>query len=136
MAVEFAVLLPVLALILFGTIQFGIALSRTEVFENAAREGARYAATHCRPAVTTCTDAVIRQYVDNALPDAYSIGPGSPSETVTDPATGATKPYCDNTTYGWQVKVAWTQDLGEIDIPFYRDFVVSRTVEGTFRCEA
>ena len=146
-AVEFAVMLPVIALILFGTIQFGIALSRTEIFENAAREGARYAATHCRPqSVTGCTNALIFQRVDAAVPDAYAVGPGSPScsdaskvcSEVLDPNTYAPtgKTSCDSSTYGWPVRVYWTQDLGEIDIPFYRDFVVDRTIEGVFRCEA
>lgn len=40
-AVEFAILLPVLLLILFGTIEFGMAMYSREVLVNASREGAR-----------------------------------------------------------------------------------------------
>lgn len=41
--VEFAILLPVLLLILFGTIEFGIAFNRTHGLHAAAREGGRVA---------------------------------------------------------------------------------------------
>ena len=40
-AVEFALLLPVLILILFGTIEFGLLLYNQQVITNASREGAR-----------------------------------------------------------------------------------------------
>lgn len=38
-AVEFALLLPVLIMVLFGIIEFGIALSRQQVLDTASREG-------------------------------------------------------------------------------------------------
>lgn len=40
-AVEFALLLPVLMLILFGIIEFGMIMYSREVITNASREGAR-----------------------------------------------------------------------------------------------
>ena len=40
-AVEFAVILPVLVLILFGLVEFGILLYNKQVLTNASREGAR-----------------------------------------------------------------------------------------------
>ena len=40
-AVEFAILLPVLILILFGTVEFGLLLYNQQVITNASREGAR-----------------------------------------------------------------------------------------------
>ena len=40
-AVEFALLLPVLMMILFGIIEFGLALYRQAILTNASREGAR-----------------------------------------------------------------------------------------------
>src|SRR5919197_3812793 len=43
-AVEFALILPVLALILFGVLEFGRVWSQYQVFQGAAREGARCAA--------------------------------------------------------------------------------------------
>lgn len=43
-AVEFALVLPVLVLFLFGIIEFGLAFGRAQGMEAAAREGARLAA--------------------------------------------------------------------------------------------
>ncbi len=43
-AVEFALVLPLLLLILFGTIEFGILMYDQSVITNAAREGARWGA--------------------------------------------------------------------------------------------
>ncbi|WP_299979360.1 TadE/TadG family type IV pilus assembly protein [Desulfobacula sp.] len=42
-AVEFAIVLPVLALILFGTIDFALLFYNKQVLTNASREGARAA---------------------------------------------------------------------------------------------
>ena len=42
-AVEFAILLPLLLLMLFGTIDFGYLVNRNTTINNAAREGAREA---------------------------------------------------------------------------------------------
>ncbi len=43
-AVEFALVLPLLLLVLFGTIEFGILMYDQSVITNAAREGARWGA--------------------------------------------------------------------------------------------
>jgi Flp pilus assembly protein TadG len=40
-AVEFAIILPLLILILFGTVEFGLLLYNKQVLTNASREGAR-----------------------------------------------------------------------------------------------
>ena len=40
--VEFAIVLPLLLLILFGTIEFGLLLYNKQVITNASREGARF----------------------------------------------------------------------------------------------
>jgi Flp pilus assembly protein TadG len=138
-AVELAVLLPVLALILFGTIQFGVALSKTEIYENAAREGARYAATHCRPqSATGCTNTLIANRIDSSIPNAYPFSSSSLNSEVLDPSTGSPsgKESCDSSTFGWQVRVYWTQNLGDINVPFFKNFTVNRPIEGVFRCEA
>ena len=42
-AVEFAIVLPLLALILFGTIDFALLFYNKQVLTNASREGARFA---------------------------------------------------------------------------------------------
>jgi Flp pilus assembly protein TadG len=44
--VEFALILPVLLLILFGVTEFGRAIMVTNLLNTASREGARFAAVH------------------------------------------------------------------------------------------
>jgi Flp pilus assembly protein TadG len=52
-AIEFALLLPLLMLILFGIIEFGLVLYNQEVITNASREGARYGIVIGSPRPTT-----------------------------------------------------------------------------------
>ena len=52
-AAEFAILLPVLLLIVFGTIEFGMMMYGREVVTNATREGARYGIVNQSPPVSS-----------------------------------------------------------------------------------
>src|SRR6266511_6155918 len=61
-AVEFAIILPVLALLLFGVLEFGRVWRQYQVFEGAAREGARCAAVKA----TDFSDCEIQPAIDNA----------------------------------------------------------------------
>jgi Flp pilus assembly protein TadG len=127
-AVEFALILPVLLMILIGTIQFGIVYSEYQVMEGAAREGARCAAVQAA-GFADC-DPVAR--VDAALPAGYTrTGP----VTVSVEGGGST---CTDATVGRNVTVSWRQEfslglLGNL-VPGLPD-TVTRTVQGTFRCE-
>jgi hypothetical protein len=47
-AVEFAIILPILLLIVFGIINFGVLMFDQAVITNAAREGARWAAINAQ----------------------------------------------------------------------------------------
>lgn len=66
-AVEFALLVPFLFVLIFGIIEFGAVMYNQSVITNASREGARYAATYyTNPANgeaerPTCSD--IKEYV-------------------------------------------------------------------------
>ncbi len=123
-AVEFAIVFPLLALMLFGIVQFGIAFSKYEVYVGAAREGARYAAVRCVPDSTTgCTPALIQSKV-NAASAGYTIGPGTPAESI----------VCSGATVGQSVTVSWTQNI-VISIPFWKTVTASPTVTAVFRCE-
>jgi Flp pilus assembly protein TadG len=77
-AVEFALLLPVLMMILFGIIEFGFALYRQAILTNASREGARLGIVQSIPAIT---DAQINAAIDNYLIPA-GINPGDVSRTI------------------------------------------------------
>ena len=131
-AVEFAIVLPILMLILFGIIQFGIAFSEYEVYTGAAREGARYAATRCGGypdnSTTGCTPTMISTKVrDTSV--GYSITPGTPTESVSGGASA-----CSDSTIGQYVTVSWSQNI-TIDIPFWKTITATPTVSAVFRCE-
>jgi Flp pilus assembly protein TadG len=124
-AVEFAVVMVLLLILVFGMIEFGIAFSKLNVYTGAAREGARYAAVHCNPE-SPCDNGKIAARVTQAAV-GYPIGPGSPgADTV-----------CDSDTIGQPVTVSWTQNI-TVNIPFVPGLnpaTFSRNVAGVFRCE-
>jgi Flp pilus assembly protein TadG len=66
-AVEFAILLPLLMMILFGIIEFGLVLYNKEVITNASREGARFGIVigDPRPAAGQI-QGVVNTYLTNA----------------------------------------------------------------------
>jgi Flp pilus assembly protein TadG len=121
-AVEFAIVLPILVVVLFAIIAFGIALSSTQAYVNAAREGARYAAVHCRPEATQCTPSLIATRVTQTA-NGNPIGPGSPTANVD----------C-SLSPGALVTVGWSQTI-PIQIPLLPDMTFTTDIEGTFRCE-
>jgi Flp pilus assembly protein TadG len=77
-AVEFALLLPLLMMILFGIIEFGFALYRQAILTNASREGARLGIVQSIPAITNGQiDAAIDTYLTSA-----GIPPGNVARTI------------------------------------------------------
>jgi Flp pilus assembly protein TadG len=121
-AVEFALLLPLLVVILFGIIALGIALMRAVNYVSAAREGARYAAVHCRPEATTCTPTLIVDRVTQAA-NGNPIGPDTPAADIN----------C-SISPGQPVTVSWDQPI-PVEIPLLPDMSFTMNVAGTFRCE-
>jgi Flp pilus assembly protein TadG len=122
-AVEFIVIAPILIVILFAIIQFGIIWTRLENYVSAAREGARYAAVRCQPdSASGCSNGLVASRV--AAASTAPIGPGSPSANVT----------CSNSTVGQLVTVSWAQDLS-YSIPFFGSHTYSDTIRAAFRCE-
>lgn len=61
-AIEFAILLPVLVIIIFGIIEFGLLLYNRQVLTNASREGARAGIVQQNPRVS---DGEIESIVNN-----------------------------------------------------------------------
>ncbi len=87
-AVEFALIAPLLFVLTFAIVEFGILLFDKAVITNAAREGARAAIVFNRGitepylALTASeVETVVRNYTDN-----YLINLGSPSGTISPPA--------------------------------------------------
>ncbi len=77
-AVAFALLLPVIMMILFGITEFGLALYRQTILTNASREGARLRIVQSIPAITNGQiDAAINNYLT-----AAGIPPGNVTRTI------------------------------------------------------
>ena len=97
---EFALVLPILALLLFGVIQFGIAFNNYLTLTDAVRAGARKGAVSRN--VTGNREAVVRQAVVAASTDlkasslnvTVSVSPGW--EQGADVTVTATYPYSIN----------------------------------------
>ena len=123
-AVEFAIILPVLALILFGVLEFGRVWSQYQLFQGAAREGARCAAV----ASTSDCDPITE--VENAAE------PFTPEKPITiSMVNGGSRPDgCEATDAGQDIQVSWKQPL-QIEIPFWKNTTVTPTIKAVFRCE-
>lgn len=113
---EFAIIMTILFLLVFGIFEWGRVESEIQVLEGAAREGSR------RAAVGQPYDEVVQAVMDHAAP--YT-----PSSTIeVDNPCGGTN------TVGQQVTVRWTQTLS-VSIPLWGDSTIDRVMRGVFRCE-
>lgn len=89
--VEFALLAPILLLIIVGLIEFGRAWQAYQVVTDAAREGARIAAV-ADPTVTTDTvaDRINRQLARSALDSASAVKTVQVNGVAANPGAAAT----------------------------------------------
>ncbi len=85
-AVEFAIVLPLLVLLIFGIIELSFALYDKAMITNASREGARVGIVYRSPAVT---NSEITSTVNNYL-GSHLITFGGKRSPSSDPVTGAT----------------------------------------------
>lgn len=126
-AVEFALIAPLLFMILFGIMQFGIVWSQKEIFVQAAREGARYAAVGCEKPLGCASTEVANRVVDASV--GYPITGGTGAITVTP------NPGCSATDTSQTVTVQWTQAF-TIQIPFIPTMNINAPIKAVFRCES
>ena len=126
-AVEFALIAPLLFMLIFGIINFGIAWSQKEVFVQAAREGARYAAVGCEDGDCGTNGDEVRTRVSNALV-GYQITGGTAAISVSPNSA------CASTNTSDTVEVGWSQQFS-INIPFVPPITVTSPIEAVFRCE-
>ncbi|MBI4730363.1 MAG: pilus assembly protein [Acidobacteria bacterium] len=115
-AVEFALIVGILIMIVFAILEYGRMYSQYLVLQSAAREGARVAAVRG-------TDLEIEARIVQAA-SGFQIGPGIP----------AADHLCTDLTIGQPVTVSWTQDF-RVDIPLLPATTKTVTVKGVFRCE-
>jgi Flp pilus assembly protein TadG len=86
--VEFAVTLPIIAVLLIGIIDFGMAINRKQELNNAAREGARWAAqegiadlTQTTPPSILSVRDVIVNYLNDAHVNTCGLGSAAPTNS-------------------------------------------------------
>ena len=129
--VEFALVLPLLTLFLFGIVQFGIAYDMKQSINSAAREGSR---TGAIPA-NTVND--VEAAVDNSFDGLVNTGDVTTTiyidDDSTSPITGATTQPCDGNA-GHTVIVVSNVDY-DLTIPFFGSRNLTLTGRGEFRCE-
>jgi Flp pilus assembly protein TadG len=127
-AVEFAIVVSVLVVLVFGVLEFGLAFWQVQNLRASTREAARVAAV--RGSSTQISDAMVSA-------SSGSLPAGFVGYTVS-PAGG-----CTATNAGQEVTVTITnaalsssvQDAFTIDIPFLPPITLNPTLSGTFRCE-
>lgn len=117
---EFALVLPVLLIILFGIIEFGLAWSRSQAVTAAAREGGRLAS------LSSTTTADVSTRVTAAL-GATSFDP--PPQVSIIPAGGCAGREGESVT-------VVVEAPHRIAIPFVIDRQMMLTGQAVFRCEA
>jgi Flp pilus assembly protein TadG len=126
-AVEFALIVGLLAVLIFGLLEYGLAFWQVQNLRSAAREGARVAAVR-----GDATD--VRSHMV-----ASSAGSLSGSWTYTQNRT------CDGSdaNKGQEVTIQITnsslsgpvQDAFRVSIPFLPPLQLNPTLRGSFRCE-
>jgi Flp pilus assembly protein TadG len=123
-AVEFALLLPVLCIFLFGIIAFGLAFLQVQSIRTAVREGGRAAAVGAQ------ISTVQQKTVDAS---SGSIPNGQEGNVAVDRV-------CTPQQIGEDVSVSYdTSNLPgggiEVSIPFIPTIMLTPVLEASFRCE-
>ena len=124
-AVEFALVLPLLLVLVFGIVEFSIAYNHKQGLHAAAREGARLAALPQSPE-TDVTDKV-RDALSGVL---NSDEITAATITVTPDKTHP----CDGATPGTHVVVTVSAP-DQLDIPLFTSTSLTLTGKGEFLCE-
>ena len=105
---EFAVASLIFFTMVFGVLQFGLAIWNYNLVSDLAQEGARYAAVHGQNSGTPVNTAAVQSYVSNL---AYSL-----SVTTTTPG-GAPDTLVAGSVV--QVKVSYTLNTGGGVLPLW-----------------
>jgi Flp pilus assembly protein TadG len=132
-AVEFAILAPLLFMLLFGIIGFGLAFLQVQSIRTAVREGGRYAATGGSVSATQARVVEASSgYVPGNLQGQVEVqaeqqGPPGPTP-------------CNVNNIGKNVTVTFdTHNLPgggvTVRIPLIPDIVMSPRITASFRCE-
>ena len=116
--VEFVIILPLLLMLVFATIEFGVLFGRWQTLSNAAREGARTAVVYRKDCVVGTVQAEVRQRVkDYAAPLGMTLTDGQISvsgvcgASNTSSTVSVTLPYTFDVLPKFAPSVSTTIDL-------------------------
>jgi Flp pilus assembly protein TadG len=144
-AVEFALILPLLVVFVFGIIEFGLLLYNQQVITNASREGARAGIVQ-PPGVSFATiQGVVQTYTSNHLV-TFTSGVVTPTVTVLNTTTGGnvcvsfsdnlrvtvTYPY---TFLAFNGALKTLEILGVVTSPVGTNNSLTLTAQTVMRCE-
>jgi Flp pilus assembly protein TadG len=121
--VEFAIVVPLLIMLVFGIIEWSIYFNRLQGLQAAAREGARVAA------LPQSTQSDIKAKVNSALD---GVVPSGTTRTITVSPTSANP--CDLQPAGTSVTVT-VKVSTDLDIPLWRSETLTQIGKGVFKCE-
>jgi Flp pilus assembly protein TadG len=129
-AVEFALIVGLLAMLIFGMMEYGLAFWQVQNLRPATRDGARVAAVG---GDTSQVQAAVVAASTGALPSGYSgisISPsgGCPADGPVDQSVTVT---INNGSLPSRI-----QEIFSIDVPFLPPLTINPTISGTFRCES
>ncbi len=126
-AVEFALIVGVLALLLFGMLEFGLAFWQVQNLRSATREAARVAAVRADNATI---QSRLTQASNGSLPSTYSGFTVQPGLCTRDTSGDNVVVRITNSQLPAGVRQAFS-----INIPFMPAFTINPDLSGTFRCE-
>lgn len=127
-AVEFAIVVSLLVMLVFGVIEFGLAFWQVQNLRSATREAARVAAV--RGTTTQISDAMVSAST-GSLPPGYTGFTVSPASGCTSSTVGQEVTVTiDNASLSSNVRSAFS-----VDIPLLPIISLNPTLSGSFRCE-
>ena len=130
-AVEFALIVGLLAMLIFGMMEYGLAFWQMQSLRAATREGARVAAVGGD--TTQVTNAVVGASA-GALPAGFGgitvSGGGCPEPSAGNPIDQSVTVAINSASLPANI-----QSIFSIDIPLVPSITLDPTIEGTFRCE-
>jgi Flp pilus assembly protein TadG len=141
-AVEFALILPVLVLVLGGILDFGFVFSQQIALNNAARDAARAGVVSDLSGAGLTCSAISSRLTSALTTSAVGLNSGTVSVTVTAPTTDSAasctastsnKP-CTNSTSAQQLTViASYASTPPFPLPYLSP--ITLTGQGVFQCE-
>ena len=148
-AVEFALIIGVLAMLIFGMLQFGLTFFELQNLRAADREGARLGAVAATPdairaRIADASGGAISQ-AEAPLPFitvSYSdsgTGPWTTKSGNAAPACSSSAPVTTNAAVRTQISIATApahlKSLFTLNIPLLPTITMTPTIDAQFRCE-